>query len=203
MRLFAVTFSIVIQLLLNTECFSQDGKNGPILGIGTGVGYSNHAASYRIELDTLSGSGSFKDHEGVRLLATGLRAGWVLKSIILSYYMIITPPNNTVSPYRTIDHSFRIDWDPKKFSKWSMGAGLGKIKIRDKFTGLGSGLLTELFIGFEPDSHFQIEFASIFGKIKNNIEPYFRKRELTTNNEFYIHFTVNYLWYRNAAENNE
>ena len=202
MKVLICTFASIVltQSLLSTECFSQDKFNGPVFGIGVGVAFSKHAGSYLIERDTLTGRGQFKDHPGIRLLAMDLRAGWRLKSFMLAYSLKITPPNNTVSPYRTVNHGINFNWIPPQLKKWTIGAGIGRVKVRDKLSKLGSGYLGELLLGFEADPRFQIVVSTLFGKINNKIEASYLERQLTTSKEFIIQITANYFLFRNLAK---
>jgi len=194
MKLFLVLASIFMFI---TEGNSQERKSGPSFQFGTGIAYSMHAKSYVVERNTGFSQGLFVHNNGVRLLATKIKAGWIFSEKIMAYYTLTyAPPNTTVTPYRSTYHGLAISWFPEFMKKWILSIGAGRNKANDKYGLLAKGILYETSIGLEANRHFIIELNSMFGRMQNDIEPNPLKRMLNKDKEFFLQLTVNYMFYR-------
>lgn len=181
-------------VFISLSGYAQTRRNGPTAGIGVGLAISNHAGSYETQKDLQT---VYQSHAGLRLLATQLKVGWIFfQSIMVNYSLKYTPPNDTVSPYSSTYHGGAITWFPISYPKWNFGIGAGRNKVKDTQGGLGDGILGEINIGYEVDPHFIIELNNMFGRMNNNLEPVRFPRRLTSNTEFYVQISANYLFYR-------
>lgn len=164
--------------------FDEDVHKGLTLGLGYGIGYSSHAASYKeqnINLDEFS---------GFRIIVFDAKIGWRFLNWLEIYGTAkLSPSNTTISPYssRFIGSAFAIYFS--KIPELSIYGGAGKYRSRIKGEDIiGRGTLTNFGLNWNTGSNFLIDMSILAGSINND----FRDELPLSNSEFSISISAAY-----------
>lgn len=167
--------------LCSSSVFCQlddEVHRGLVLTFGYGVGYSNHAGSYKeqnINLDEFS---------GLRIIVVDARIGWKMLDWLEIYGTAkLSPSNSTISPYRSryFGGAFAIHFS--KIPNLSIHGGIGKYQSIIKKKDIeGRGSLANFGLAWNTGSNFLIDLSILTGPIKND----FRDDFPLNNNEFNI-----------------
>lgn len=172
---------------------AQIDRSGFTFAIGTGTGFSAHAASYSVQ--KVGGFLSqIDEYGGFRSLTADLKVGWGFSPTIQAFYTFkFTPGNTTISPYKSLYNGLILNYSPINIAELIVGAGAGINVATDKKDEISRGVLVNISFAYEFNPHFLIEINTLFGQMGNNPPP---GHMLDSTKEFAIYVTINYLYYR-------